>query len=197
MTDHLGGEPATEAGEAEEPGADAEAGEGRRNFLTGASALAVGALATLAPVGAALAAILDPLRRGTGERDLVLVTRLSAVPEDGTPRKFTVTADRSDAWATYTDAPVGAVYLRRVGDDVRALNVVCPHAGCFVGMAPDGSRFACPCHRSSFDLDGVVNDPSSPSPRDMDALDVEIRNQDEVWVRFQNFLPGREDKTPV
>lgn len=197
MTDHVEGEPATEAGEAEELAPDSEAGDGRRNFLTGASALAVGALATLAPIGAAVAAILDPLRRGDGERDLVLVTRLSAVPEDGTPRKFTVTADLTDAWATYADAPVGAVYLRRVGEDVRALNVVCPHAGCFVGMAPDASRFACPCHRSSFDLDGVVNDPSSPSPRDMDALDVEIRNQDEIWVRFQNFLPGRADKTPV
>ncbi|MGB1655971.1 MAG: ubiquinol-cytochrome c reductase iron-sulfur subunit [Longimicrobiales bacterium] len=197
MTDHVEGEPASDAGEAEGLAPDSDAGEGRRNFLTGASALAVGALATLAPIGAAVAAILDPLRRGDGETDLVLVTRLSAVPEDGTPRKFTVTSDLTDAWATYADAPVGAVYLRRVGEGVRALNVVCPHAGCFVGIAPDGSRFACPCHRSSFDLDGVVNDPSSPSPRDMDALDVEIRNQDEVWVRFQNFLPGREDKTPV
>ena len=61
----------------------------------------------------------------------------------------------------------------------------------------DESGFACPCHRSSFDLDGAVDDPSSPSPRDMDALDVEVRNGDEVWVRFQNFLPGREDKTAV
>lgn len=197
MTDHLEGEPATEAGEVEELAPDSEPGEGRRHFLTGASALAVGALAMLAPLGAAVAAIFDPLRRGSGERDLVLITRLSAVPEDGSPRKFTVTADRTDAWATYADTAVGAVYLRRVGEHVRALNVVCPHAGCFVGVAPDRSRFACPCHRSSFDLDGVVNDPSSPSPRDMDALDVEIRNEDEVWVRFQNFLPGREDKTPV
>jgi hypothetical protein len=31
----------------------------------------------------------------------------------------------------------------------------------------------------------------------MDALEVEIRGGDEVWVRFQQYLPGREDKTPV
>jgi hypothetical protein len=31
----------------------------------------------------------------------------------------------------------------------------------------------------------------------MDALDVEVRNGDEVWIRFQNFLPGRSEKTPV
>ena len=185
------------SGRAEEPDPDQTERDARRTFLTGASALALGALATLAPIGAAVAALLDPLRRGSGTTGMVLVTRIAAIPEDGSPRKFTVTADRTDAWATYADTPVGAVYLRRTGDEVRALNVVCPHAGCFVGLAPDGSRFACPCHRSSFDLDGAVNDAASPSPRDMDALEVEIRNDDEVWVRFQNFLPGREDKTPV
>lgn len=171
--------------------------EARRTFLTGATAVGVGALAALAPIGAAVAAILDPLRRGSTPNGMVFVTRLNAIPEDGAPRKFTVTADRTDAWATYSATPVGAVYLRRSGEEVRALNVVCPHAGCFVGVAPDGSRFACPCHRSSFDLDGAVNDPSSPSPRDMDTLEVELRNGDEVWVHFQNFLPGREEKTPV
>lgn len=126
-----------------------------------------------------------------------MVTRLSSVPEGGAPRKFTISTDRVDAWTTYADTPVGAVYLRRAGNDVSALNVVCPHAGCFVGLAQDKSRFVCPCHKSSFDLDGVVNDPASPSPRDLDDLEVEVRNGDEVWVRYQNFLPGREEKTPV
>lgn len=182
--------------EAGESAPDEVAGP-RRDFIAGVSAILVGAAATLAPIGAAVAALLDPLRRGAGAGDMVLVARLGAIPDDGSPRKFTVTADRTDAWATYADTPVGAVYLRRTGDEVRALNVVCPHAGCFVGVAPDRSRFACPCHRSSFDLDGVVNDPSSPSPRDMDALEVDVRNGDEVWVRFQNFLPGREEKKPV
>ena len=69
----------------------------------------------------------------------------------------------------------GAVYLRRRGDSIAALNVVCPHAGCFVNVAADRSSFLCPCHKSSFDLDGAVNDPASPSPRDMDALEVEVR----------------------
>lgn len=171
--------------------------EPRRNFLVAAAAAVIGAVATVVPVAAGVTALLDPLRRRGGESELVLVTRLSAVPTDGSPRKFTVTKDRTDAWATYADTPVGAVYLRRTDAGVLALNTVCPHAGCFVGVAPDRSRFACPCHKSSFDLDGVVNDPASPSPRDMDALEVEIRNGEEVWVRFQHFLPGREEKTPV
>ncbi|HAY77387.1 MAG TPA: (2Fe-2S)-binding protein [Gemmatimonadetes bacterium] len=169
----------------------------RRDFLVGASAVAAGTLAMLAPIGAAVVSLLDPLRREKVSSEMVLVARTSAIPEDGSPRKFTVTADRTDAWAAHDDSPVGAVYLRRSGDEVRALNVVCPHAGCFVGVAKDNSRFSCPCHLSSFDLDGAVDDPTSPSPRDMDTLDVEVRNGDEVWVRFQNFLPGRAEKTPV
>ena len=169
----------------------------RRDFLVGVSAVAAGTLAMLAPIGAAVVSLLDPLRREKLSSEMVLVARTSAIPEDGSPRKFTVTADRTDAWAAYDDSPVGAVYLRRSGDEVRALNVVCPHAGCFVGVAKDNSRFSGPCHLSSFDLDGAVDDPTSPSPRDMDTLDVEVRNGDEVWVRFQNFLPGRAEKTPV
>jgi menaquinol-cytochrome c reductase iron-sulfur subunit len=173
--------------------------EPRRTFITGVGAIVVGAVAALAPIAAGAAALLDPLRRRSDGADtgMVRVTRLSAVPEGGAPRRFTVRSDRVDAWTTYGETPVGAVYLRRTDDGVAALNVVCPHAGCFVGLAPDQSRFACPCHKSSFDLDGAVNDPASPSPRAMDSLDVEIRNGDEVWVRFQNFLPGREEKTPV
>ncbi len=167
-------------------------GEARRSFL----AALVGAIAAAIPIGVGGRAILDPLRRG-GSDEMVMVTKLSAVPEDGPPRRFTVEADRVDGWATHADTPVGAVYLRRRGETIDALNVVCPHAGCFVGVADDKTHFACPCHNSSFDFSGAVNDPSSPSPRDMDSLDVEVRNGDEVWIRFQNFLPGREDKTPT
>ena len=181
-----------------EPSVDDQPGaEPRRNFLASMSAVFVGALATVAPLAAGVTAMLDPLRKRGESGSLVRVTRLEAIPDDGSPRKFTIETDRVDAWTTYANTPVGAVYLRRTDDGVSALNVVCPHAGCFVGVAPDKSRFACPCHKSSFDLDGAVNDPASPSPRDMDVLDVEIRNGDEVWVRFQNFLPGREEKTPV
>jgi len=170
-----------------------QGGPGRRLFVA-LSAGALGGMALLAPLLSALTALLDPLWRDHGDEALVRVTRLTALPRDGTPKKFTVATSRSDGWATHEDTPVGAVYLRRTEDGVAALNVVCPHAGCFVGLADDSSRFACPCHRSSFDLAGRINDPASPSPRDMDTLEVEVRG-DEVWVRFQNFLPGRSEKT--
>lgn len=173
-------------------------GAPRRNFLTAAGAVVTAGLAGVAPLLAGIATLLDPLRRRQGDSGMVMVTTLPVVPADGVPRRFTVNADRTDAWTTYQNTPVGAVYLRRTPDgELTCLNVVCPHAGCFVNLAPQGTHFQCPCHRSRFSLDGSIEDPASPSPRAMDELEVEIRNETEVWVRFQNFQPGQEHKVPI
>jgi menaquinol-cytochrome c reductase iron-sulfur subunit len=172
-------------------------GAPRRNFIAAAGAVAFGALAGLAPMLAGVVTLLDPLRKRRSDAGMIRVANLAVLPQDGIPRKFTVQADKVDAWTTYQNTPVGAVYLRRTEEGVTALNVVCPHAGCFVGLTPDSSHFQCPCHRSSFALNGQINDPSSPAPRDMDELEVEVRNGDEIWVRFQNFLPGQEERIPV
>ena len=173
-------------------------GAPRRNFLTALGAVIAGGLAGVAPVLAGVATLLDPLRRTRDDQSMVPVTRLSVLPADGVPRKFTVSTDRVDGWTTYQNTPVGAVYLRRTEDDqLSCLNVVCPHAGCFVNLAPGATHFACPCHRSRFALDGTIDDPASPSPRAMDTLECEIREDGEVWVRFQNFQPGQEHKVPI
>jgi menaquinol-cytochrome c reductase iron-sulfur subunit len=109
-----------------------------------------------------------------------------------------VLATRVDAWNRATQVPIGAVYLRRTTDGkVSAFNVVCPHAGCFVDFLPDRGSYLCPCHNSTFTLTGKIADRSSPAPRGLDALDVEVRDGKEVWVTFQNFLAGRAEKIPV
>jgi len=169
----------------------------RRTFLAGMGAALAGSLAALIPTVVGAFSILDPLRRRPSAGGMVQVTKLAVLPEDGTPKKFAITADRTDAWTTHRDASIGAVYLRRTDSGVQALNVVCPHAGCFVGVRDDGGGFRCPCHKSSFGLDGQIDDPASPAPRAMDALEVEVRNDDEVWVRFQSFQTGRQEKRPL
>lgn len=170
----------------------------RRDFLAKAAAVGIGAAATTVPLLAGLATILDPLRRNTGAGGPVFVTTLNALPEDGEPRRFQIIASRSDVWNKYPNAPIGAVYLRRNGEaKVEALNVACPHAGCSVEFKMDTSSFLCPCHDSTFKLDGTLASKSSPSPRGMDLLDVEVRNGAEVWVKFQNFEVGKAMKIPV
>lgn len=170
----------------------------RRDFVKKASSVLVGGLASGIPVGAAVTVFLDPLRRKGRTTDYVHIASLDSLPADGTPRQFSVVADRIDAWNKSPRVPIGAVYLRKTeANKVLALNVVCPHAGCFVDYNPAQKAFSCPCHNSRFALDGTIADPKSPSPRALDALEVEIRNESEVWVKFQNFTAGHSEKIPV
>jgi menaquinol-cytochrome c reductase iron-sulfur subunit len=170
----------------------------RRNFLAKAAAVVIGGIVTVIPPAAGLLVFLDPLRRKSETGGAVFVANLAAIPESGEPRKFPVLATRVDAWNRTPNVPIGAVYLQRLeGNRVRALNVVCPHAGCFVDFKGTRNNFHCPCHNSSFGLDGKVLDPKSPSPRPLDSLEAEVRNGSEVWVKFQNFRAGVHEKIPV
>ena len=170
----------------------------RREFVKKACAVCLGTAAALVPAAAGITVLLDPLRRKTAAGEKILVTTISALPADGTPQKFAIMADRVDAWTKFPNAPVGAIYLRRTGEkSVEAINVVCPHAGCFVDFRSAKKDYYCPCHNSAFGLDGRITDPKSPSPRGLDSLETEIRNDHEVWVRFQNFQTGTSVKVPV
>lgn len=172
---------------------------GRRDFLVKAATVTLGGISVLPPVAAGVAVMLDPLKRNQGgESGFVRITTLEALPKDGGPKKFTVFADRVDAWNRFPQAPVGAIYLRRSGDtNITALHSSCPHAGCLVDYLSSGNHYYCPCHNSSFSLDGKIETKSSPAARPLDSLEVEIRNQNEVWVKFQNFRAGTAEKIPV
>lgn len=177
---------------------DTNAHTGRRGFFKKSLAALLGALAAMVPLAAGLMVATDPLRRKAAAGTVVKVTTLDALPADGVPRRFPVIAAKTDAWNRFEAAPVGAVYLRRMTDDkVEALNVVCPHAGCFVDFVPGSGKFHCPCHQSSFAADGKIDDARSPSPRGLDSLAVQVKQDGSVWVAFQNFEAGRPDKVPV
>ncbi|MEO5961701.1 MAG: Rieske 2Fe-2S domain-containing protein [Opitutaceae bacterium] len=174
----------------------------RREFIAKSCAIAIGGAITLvAPVAGTLL-LLDPLRPGkqkVGAGGAVRVASLGSLPENGEPRKFSVLTEQVDAWNRTSNIPVGAIYLQRIGPDkVRALNAKCPHTGCFVNFQSGAeNRFRCPCHDSTFSVDGKILVPSSPSPRALDELQVEIRNGTEVWVNFQNYRPGVHEQIPV
>jgi menaquinol-cytochrome c reductase iron-sulfur subunit len=169
---------------------------GRRNFFKSFLASVIGAVLGVVPVIAGLEVFLDPLRRKAGTSSAVHVTGLEALPDDGIPRKFPVLANRVDAWNKFTQIPIGAVYLRRTGTQIQALNAVCPHAGCNVDFLQERNLYLCPCHNSAFTVAGRIGDPRSPAARGLDSLDVEVRG-DEVWVKFQNFEAGQREKIPV
>lgn len=180
-----------------EPGFPVGRCSGRRGFFKKALIFLSAGTAALVPVGAAFWAATDPLRVKGDTGAPVKVTTLDAIPADGRPHKFPVLASRTDAWNKFQNVPIGAVYLRRTGDHVEALNVVCPHAGCFIDFSRAKGKFICPCHNSSFALDGKIANPKSPSPRAMDTLPVEVLPDGTVWVTFQNFRAGSSKKIPI
>ncbi len=180
----------------------------RRGFLGQAAAWAVGGAAAAVPFAAGIVAFLNPLGQKSRRGAFLPLASLDMVPADGTPKKFLVIRDHTDAWTHFPPEPIGAVFLRRAGGlaaagtavpKILAFQVVCPHAGCAIDFeqSPYGGRFFCPCHSASFDLSGKRAEATSPSPRDMDSLAVEIRNQSEVWVKFETFSVGTARKCPT
>lgn len=180
----------------------------RRNFLVEAAAVISGGIVALAPLVSGALFFLDPLKWGwdrsrnrkrggenSGASGFIKVGRLDAVPVDGAPVKFTVIADRFDAWNTFLKQPIGAVYVRRDGKGgVAAFSVICPHLGCSVDYEAGPKRFHCPCHDSNFTLEGTRQ--NQTPPRDLDSLEVdpERLKQGEVWVKYQNFRTGETHK---
>ncbi|MDA1051367.1 MAG: Rieske 2Fe-2S domain-containing protein [Planctomycetota bacterium] len=181
-------------------------GNTRRGFFEIAS-IVLGAIVGVGPALIGLVAFLDPLRgrrtkpklyeegAGNGTSSLVRVASMEALSL-GEPQRFLVIDDQIDAWNFTPDEPVGAVYIEKLTPStVRVFNTTCPHAGCSVEC--NGTAYECPCHSSSFNLNGTKSVSGSgranPSPRDMDALDYEVRDG-EIWVDFKNFYTGRDEK---
>lgn len=160
--------------------------------IVGAVASAI-ALAIAVPAAAYLT---FPARRRTvaGGDDPLDVGALGTLP-DGKPTRVAVTAPaRRDAWTAFRDVPLGACWLVRDGERVRALSTVCPHAGCAVDWDEPRREFVCPCHDSRFSVDGARK--SGPSPRPMDALDVELRDG-RVRVAWRRFKTATAKKEPI
>ena len=174
-------------------------------MLAAVAAIIIGGLISLLPLGAGALVFLDPILRRkrqpaggdeSASRPFRRVASMDALPADGTPVQVPVIADLTDAWSREPNQPIGAVYLRKLTDGkVACFNAICPHAGCFVAYSGERKVFQCPCHTSSFELDGQRIMPS-PSPRDMDGLTVdEDKLKDgEVWVQLVNYYPGHEER---
>lgn len=193
------------------PNEDPSAGNGdRRDFVTKAVATVAGVAVGVTPAAAGLYTFIDPIRErqrpsqaGASNDDTsggpgrwLKIAPLSDLKPGGDPQVFPVIADSWDAWNYYPPHPIGSVFLRLVSGAAKpiAFTATCPHLGCFVDFSKAAHCFKCPCHNSEFDLDG--NKIKGPPPRGMDELDVEVRQDNEVWVRFVKFHAGHVEKIP-
>lgn len=150
----------------------------------------VGTCAIVAPTVSFLAA---PARGGAGEGRWIRTVPLDSL-RDGEPKRVALISDRRDAWTLEKAVELGAAWLLRTGETVRAWSVVCPHLGCAVGLSASGPGFYCPCHDSSFEPDGRrIN---GPSPRDLDSLATRVEDG-VVLVEFQRFQQGIAVKVSI
>jgi Rieske Fe-S protein len=167
----------------------------RRGFLAKLMALCFGGIALAVPALSALAAFLNPWRQKSEVGNWVRVASLATLPIGGPPQRCPVVADRCDAWNGYPDEAIGAIFLSRVSDNAFvALQSICPHNGGCVSYDPEKKSFYCPSHGALFDQQGRRLDQKSISPRDLDSLEVEVRDGTEVWVKFEKFQDGTAQK---
>ncbi len=76
---------------------------------------------------------------------------------------------------TVTAFPRGQFYLACLAEHgFLAISRRCTHLGCTVPWNAEQMRFVCPCHSSTFDINGDVIDP--PAPRALDLFRVTIEN---------------------
>ena len=133
----------------------------RRSFLVwlASAALAVGGVFMGATVVQALA---PPSRSIDGKTKV------------GTISVGTVAALQvgKPALAQYGDV---VLYLvKESPTEVAVLSQTCPHVGCKLNFNPKNNQFDCPCHASSFSIQGKRL--GGPAPRDMYGADFKIVN---------------------
>jgi cytochrome b6-f complex iron-sulfur subunit len=135
-------------------GADGEDQVARRDFLTSASAVGMGAC----------------LVAGYGTFAAMGVRYLFPSDAHSKVWHFVCTLDRlAKGEALEFTTPTGArVNVARIADGETvdaflALSSVCPHLGCRVHWESQNDRFFCPCHNGAFDRQGA---PTEGPPKD-------------------------------
>jgi len=176
------------------PGDDDSVDDERRGALKAAVALGSAAFVGAIAAPPVTAAIAPALTKSEGAENWVRVARFADLKE-GEPRRAAVLSEMTDAFTRYAKENLGAVWLIRTGDQVRALSVTCPHLGCCVERSENG--FGCPCHTSAFDSMGKRT--AGPAPRDMDPIETRVagaggdRMVEVCFKKFRQGVPEREE----
>lgn len=176
-----------------------ESSDNRRGFIK-LLTVAIGGAITAVPAVMGTIFFLDPILRkrhtaagegseGSPGEGFTRVGTLESLPDNGHPVFQQIKMDVVDAWNIYKDQPAGSVYIRKDEEgNVTCFNSECPHLGCTVDYNESENNYKCPCHASSFELTGKkLND---IPPRSLDALEVKVTDEGDVWVKFESFKVG-------
>ena len=87
------------------------------------------------------------------------------------PEEFVFRRNRLDGWKV-TSEKTTAWVIKQGDADVVAFTPQCTHLGCAYSYDEKNKEFLCPCHTSTFGLDGKVL--TGPAPRALDRYETKI-----------------------
>jgi len=141
----------------------------RRAFYIGFINGATGLIGLALAVPAAIYLLFPPrLRKG---QQWVEAADLSTIPT-GTPTEVSFARTRVDGWKV-TKEKATAWVVKKPNNEVVAFLPQCTHLGCAYHWDDPSHTFACPCHTSSFSIDGQVL--GGPAPRPLDRFMTRIQ----------------------
>lgn len=88
-----------------------------------------------------------------------------------TPEEVVYRTDRVDGWKI-TNEKQSAWVVKMAADQVVAFAPQCTHLGCAYHWEEKTKEFLCPCHTSTFSIEGKVL--TGPAPRALDRFDVKM-----------------------
>ncbi|MCC6861420.1 MAG: ubiquinol-cytochrome c reductase iron-sulfur subunit [Bryobacterales bacterium] len=140
----------------------------RRNFLIAVIYGLWSLIALALAVPAAIYLLLPP--RARKRQEWVDAAGLGEL-ETGVPREVVFRRSRQDGWKVVSEKSVAWV-VKLGGNRVVAYAPQCTHLGCAYHWDDTRDVFLCPCHSSTFSLDGRVL--SGPAPRALDRYELRL-----------------------
>ncbi len=147
---------------------DSEQNSSRRRFHLGVIFTLMGGIG--AALGIPAAGYLLVPGRTTKKEDWVEVTDLSRLSSDR-PEEIVFRRNRKDGWKVLSEK-TSAWVSRKADGQVIAFAPSCTHLGCAFHYDEKRRNYLCPCHTSTFDLEGKPLE--GPAPRPLDRYQTRI-----------------------
>jgi len=110
--------------------------------------------------------------RSRSEQEWIEVAAIEDLPV-GEPAEIVFRRNRTDGWKI-TSEKTTAWVVNRGEDGLVAFMPQCTHLGCAYHWDQKNGEFLCPCHTSTFNLEGKVL--SGPAPRALDRYRARVED---------------------
>ena|SRR5579862_7845236 len=140
----------------------------RRSFYSVVINLFGALIAAIVAIPAGAYLLFKP--KGSDANDMIEIGD-SATLEVGRPREVVYFRKRVDAWKSSKEKTTAWVVKSAAGEVV-VFDPACTHLGCPYHWEDTQKAFECPCHTSSFGIDGKVL--GGPAPRPLDRFVTKI-----------------------